>query len=73
MDFPAIAAVEINPFRMDNESGMALHVAVRLQKTNESTNQHFRHLALSPYPGKDYCLDKNLRLGQSVHLRPVRP
>ncbi|MFN9689834.1 MAG: GNAT family N-acetyltransferase [Bacteroidota bacterium] len=73
MDFPAIAAVEINPFRMDNESGMALHVAVRLQKTNESTNQHFRHLALSPYPGKDYYLDKNLRLGQSVHLRPVRP
>jgi acetyltransferase len=73
MDFPAIAAVEINPFRMDNESGMALHVAVRLQKTNESTNQHFRHLALSPYPGKDYCLDKNLRLGQAVHLRPVRP
>ena len=73
MDFPNIAAVEINPFRMDHESGMALHVAVRLQKIPETESQNFRHLAISPYPGKDYCLDLKLHTGQAIHLRPIRP
>lgn len=73
MDFPNIAAVEINPFRMDHESGMALHVAVRLQKIPETESQNFRHLAISPYPGKDYCSDVTLHTGQAIHLRPIRP
>ena len=73
MDFPNIAAVEINPFRMDHESGMALHVAVRLQKIPETESQNFRHLAISPYPGKDYCSDIKLHTGQAIHLRPIRP
>lgn len=73
MDFPAIAAVEINPFRMDHEIGMALHVAVRLQKIPGNDPLHFRHLAISPYPGKDYCLDKMLSTGHSIHLRPIKP
>lgn len=73
MDFPEIAAVEINPFRMDHESGMALHVAVRLQKITETENQNFIHLSISPYPGKDYCSDVKLHNGQAIHLRPIRP
>lgn len=73
MDFPNIAAVEINPFRMDHESGMALHVAVRLQKIPETESQNFRHLAISPYPGKDYCSYIKLHTGQAIHLRPIRP
>jgi acetyltransferase len=73
MDFPAIAAVEINPFRMDHEKGIALHVAVRLQKVQEKENLHFRHLAISPYPGKDYCSEKILKSGQPIYLRPIRP
>lgn len=73
MDFPAIAAVEINPFRMDQESGTALHVAIRLQNLPEPDKIPYRHLAISPYPGKDYCSDSTLSDGRSIHLRPIRP
>lgn len=73
MDFPSIAAVEINPFTMDHEKGLALHVAVRLQNIPETDKLPFRHLAISPYPGKDYYLDTKLSTGHSIHLRPIKP
>ena len=73
MDFPELASIEVNPFVVDQKGGIVLDAKAQLEpraKTRLTSN--YSHLAISPYP-EQYTKTIQLKNGQSVLLRPIRP
>ncbi|MFM8449390.1 MAG: GNAT family N-acetyltransferase [Haliscomenobacter sp.] len=74
MDFPEIAEIDINPYMADHLGGVVVDARVILDM-NAADNQDasYRHLVISPYPGRRYSRTMCLRDGSDVFLRPIRP
>ena len=76
IDFHHIREIEINPFLLSDEYGIALDGGILLEE--EALTDHRRvtgdlcppHLSICPYPFK-YVVGKTLRDGTSCHVRPI--
>ncbi|GAB5551521.1 MAG: bifunctional acetate--CoA ligase family protein/GNAT family N-acetyltransferase [Saprospiraceae bacterium] len=69
MDFPQINEIDINPYVMDTQGGLALDARVVLSSPDELVHNH---LVISPYP-QQWVKDVQLKRGGAAHLRPIRP
>jgi acetyltransferase len=73
MDFPEITEMEINPFGINQEGGMALDAKVGISPLDTPKKPHvYEHLSISPYPDQ-YQKQIKLKDGQQVLLRPIKP
>jgi len=73
VDFPEIREVDVNPYVVDHESGIALDARVLLDAFQPRRKGHpHDHLVISPYPSK-YTKHIKLKNGRKVILRPIRP
>lgn len=73
MDFPEINRITINPFLLNKKSGGASSVKMELEPPGFQRSAHaYDHLAISPYPAH-YRKTVQLKNGQHVVLRPIRP
>ncbi|MCB9080661.1 MAG: bifunctional acetate--CoA ligase family protein/GNAT family N-acetyltransferase [Lewinellaceae bacterium] len=74
VDFPELHSIDINPFNLDEQEGMALDVQVVLNPQQKgNSGKPYQHLIISPYPGEQYSKTVTLKDGTSVWLRPIRP
>lgn len=74
MDFPEIAEIDINPFMADHLGGLVVDARIILDTTaSDNQDASYRHLVISPYPGRRYSRTVSLRDGSEVFLRPIRP
>ena len=72
-DFPEINEIDINPYAVDHESGIALDARVILDDYQPRRKGHpHDHMVISPYPGK-YTKRIKLKNGSEAILRPIRP
>ena len=72
MDFPDIREIDINPFAMNAEGGIALDAAVTLERDPGRQREPYSHLSILPYPTQ-WIKKVQLRDGTKVLLRPIRP
>lgn len=73
MDFPEVQTIDINPFVMDENYGIALDAHIVLQAVPDIQKQKFyHHLVIMPYPAQ-YSKQIFMKNGQPVLLRPIRP
>ena len=72
MDFPDIREIDINPFAMNAEGGIALDAAVTLERDPGRQREPYSHLSILPYPTQ-WIKKAQLRDGSKVLLRPIRP
>jgi acetyltransferase len=72
MDFPEIKEIEINPFGMNAQGGIALDAAITLEKDPGQQKEAYSHLSILPYP-THWIKTVTLRNGAKVLLRPIRP
>jgi len=73
MDFPEIKEIDINPFAIDEIGGVVLDAEIVLdQAAIKVGTKPYDHLSISPYP-KQYEKMVNLKGGQRVLLRAVKP
>ncbi len=71
MDFPEIKEIDINPFAVDEEGGLALDAHIVLDdKVAYATP--YEHLVISPYPTQ-YYREVIMNNGKKTVLRPIRP
>jgi len=68
-DFPAIAALDINPLFADDRGVLALDARIRVAPAELNGR---RRLAIRPYP-KQLEHDVTLRDGRTFLIRPIRP
>ena len=74
MDFPEIGEIDINPYLADHLGGLVVDARIILDgSVPSSADVPYRHLVISPYPGKKYSKTVLLKDGSSIFLRPVRP
>lgn len=74
MDFPEIKEMDINPYLADHLSGLVVDARIILDESNgDSNDTPYRHLVISPYPGRKYSRTITLKDGTEVFLRPIRP
>jgi acetyltransferase len=74
MDFPQIVEIEINPLLADAKGNLVVDATVLLEDVVEDlSGPDYRHLVISPYPGKKYSKTLTLKTGEVITLRPVRP
>jgi acetyltransferase len=72
MDCPDIREVDINPFAMNAQGGVALDAAITLERRPSLQRDRCAHLCILPYPSQ-WMREVQLRNGQQVLLRPIRP
>lgn len=73
MDFPQIGELDINPFAVDENGGVALDVKVVLDKNIIGRKvKPYSHMVISPYP-REYTSEIVTKNGMKVTLRPIRP
>ena len=72
MDFPEICEIDINPFAMSVDGGMALDAAVTIEKETTPQRNPYEHLSIHPYP-THWIKTVELRNGLEILLRPIRP
>ena len=73
MDFPQIKEVDINPFVVDENGGVALDAHIVLDKAfSTHLSRPYDHLVISPYPTQ-YRREFIMKNGVSAILRPIRP
>lgn len=72
MDFPDIRELDINPFAINAEGGIALDASVTLESSPSRQRDPYEHLSIQPYPTQ-WIKTVKLRKGQEVLLRPIRP
>ena len=72
MDFPDIREIDINPFAMNADGGIALDAAITLERDPGKQREPFSHLSILPYPTQ-WIKKVQLRNGTKVLLRPIRP
>lgn len=72
MDFPEIQEIDINPFAVDEEGGVALDAHIILDHTLPKGHQQpYDHLVISPYP-MHLQREVIMKNGQKALLRPIR-
>ncbi|RPI74720.1 MAG: GNAT family N-acetyltransferase, partial [Desulfobacteraceae bacterium] len=72
VDFPEIAAVDIDPLVFSNGKLSALDARIYLDPNAQPGPTVYPHLAITPYPTR-YIKPWRLKDGTEVLLRPVRP
>jgi acetyltransferase len=72
MDFPEIQEIDINPFVMDEFSGVALDAHIMLNEKPKKAGKPFEHLVILPYPAQ-FTKTVTAKNGKKVLLRPIRP
>ena len=73
MDFPEIREIDINPFAVDEESGVVLDAKIVLDEEAIKNNvKPYDHLVITPYPSQYITHDK-LNNGLDVTIRPIKP
>lgn len=73
MDLPEIKEVDINPFAIDENGGVALDAHIVLDKDYVADlKRPYDHLVLCPYPTQ-YRREITLKDGRKATLRPIRP
>ncbi|MEN0005707.1 MAG: bifunctional acetate--CoA ligase family protein/GNAT family N-acetyltransferase [Bacteroidota bacterium] len=72
IDFPVIQEIDINPFVVDEEGGLALDAHIVLDPDAHQPTKPYDHLAITPYPAH-FTKVIQLRNGQEALLRPIRP
>ena len=74
MDFPQISEVDINPYKMDEQGGVALDTRIALDPNMQRPpKRRYQHLVISPYPGHKYSKAITVKGGREVLFRPIRP
>lgn len=73
MDFPELAEVEINPFALSPEGGIALDAAARLEPARPVQRDPYEHLCIQPYPTQWIKRVQHPKSGLTLLLRPIRP
>ena len=73
MDFPEIKEIDINPFAVDEKSGVVLDAKIVLDEEAIKNNvRPYEHLVIAPYPSQYITKDK-LNNGLDVVIRPIKP
>ncbi|MBU6342643.1 MAG: acetate--CoA ligase family protein, partial [Bacteroidetes bacterium] len=72
MDFPDIRSIEINPFAMQPQAGLALDAKIMLERNPSLQNDPYAHLSILPYPTQ-WIKKVKLRNKIELTLRPIRP
>ncbi len=75
MDFPEIKEIDINPYAIDEESGLVLDSRIILDKDyveSDKGEEPYSHLVISPYPAQ-YIYNIKLKDGLEVTIRPIKP
>jgi acetyltransferase len=73
MDFPEIKEIDINPFAIDEHSGVVLDAKIVLdEEAIENKVQAYDHLMIAPYPSEYSYLIKLID-DTEVLIRPIKP
>jgi acetyltransferase len=73
MDFPEIREIDINPFAVDEHSGVVLDAKIILDEEAIANKvRPYDHLMIAPYPAQ-YSYDVKLTDGLNVLIRPIKP
>ncbi len=73
MDLPEVAEIEINPFAIGPDGGVALDAAASLEPTPLLQRDPYEHLCIQPYPTQWIRKVEHARSGHTLLLRPIRP
>ncbi|MCW4009756.1 MAG: bifunctional acetate--CoA ligase family protein/GNAT family N-acetyltransferase [Candidatus Bathyarchaeota archaeon] len=73
-DFPEIDSIDINPVIADESSAVAVdaRIVIDASRVMREVAEHHEHLVIAPYP-KKYIIQRKLKNGVEVLLRPVKP
>ncbi|MEZ5045202.1 MAG: GNAT family N-acetyltransferase [Saprospiraceae bacterium] len=73
MDLPEIKEIDINPYAIDEEGGLALDAHIVLdQDFVPDAKLPYKHLVIPPYPAQ-YQREVVMKNGKKALLRPIRP
>lgn len=73
MDFPEIKEIDINPFAIDDKSGVVLDAKIILdEEAIKNKVKPYEHLMITPYPSQ-FTYNVTLEDGQNVLIRPIKP
>lgn len=73
MDFPEIKEIDINPFAVDEHSGVVLDAKIVLdEEAIENNVQAYDHLMIAPYPA-EFTYNVKLLDDTEVLIRPIKP
>ena len=69
---PWVAELEINPLLADESGCVAVDVRVTVDPAGLDADEHYRHMAIHPYPAKLERIEP-LPGGALLRIRPIRP